>query len=98
MIIFENEHSRRALEHWVERVSQLKPGQLLYVYPHDLQDIQSHEHNGATFSPADRILGNIVGSAYTHSYSMHPSGRFVTFERHEDTGVVWHRDPDRRQP
>jgi hypothetical protein len=56
-------------------------------------DIIGFEHNEAFFTPADRILGNIMGSAYTHSYEVRPDGK-VTFIRHENTGVRRHNDPD----
>lgn len=71
----------------------MKPGECLDVDYRDLHDIASYEHNEATFTPADRILGNIMGSAYTHSYQQIPDGR-VRFTRHENTGARRHGDPD----
>lgn len=79
-------------------VDEMKPGQCLAVDMHDLDDISSYEHKGAIFTPPDRVLGNIVGSGYTHSYEIEPMQRRVVFVRHEDTGVQRHADPDRRTP
>ena len=79
---------------WCRIVAAMKPGQRLDVDVRDLLDIPSFYHNGATFTPPDRILGNIVGSAYTHSYQMHSNGRVVTFVRHENTGERRHKEPD----
>lgn len=84
------------LGYWCRKVSQLEPGQCLDIAMRELADIPSFEHNDATFTPADRILGNIIGSNYTHSYQVHPSGSKVTFTRHEDNGMVRSTDPDRR--
>lgn len=84
------------LYHWCKVVDSLKVGEAIQIDRYDLWDIQSFEHNDAVFTPADRILGNIVGSAYTHSYFEDPRGQWVTFVRHPETGRVYHRDPDRR--
>lgn len=86
------------LGYWCRKVDAMKPGEFLEVSGHTLRDIPSYEHNGATFTPADRVLGNIMGSAYTHSYRVHPYNDTVTFIRHEDNGTRRSVDPDRRQP
>lgn len=85
------------LGEWCRRIDAMEPGQCLDVDIRELRDIASYDHNSATFTPPDRILGNIVGSSYTHSYRMHPNGRTVTFIRHENTGQRRHEDPDRRE-
>jgi hypothetical protein len=78
-------------------VDRMKPGECLRVDVREMRlEIPSYEHNSATFTPADRVLGNIVGSAYTHSYTLDPMGDTVTFRRHEDTGQRRFIDPDRR--
>lgn len=80
-----------------EDVDGMKPGQWLTVSLHDLQEIPTFWHNGAHFNPADRVLGNIVGSAYTHSYHINDFDRSVTFIRHEEKpGVRYYSEPDRR--
>lgn len=79
------------------RVDDMKPGEFLAIHRRDLYDIPSYEHNGATFTPPDRILGNIVGSGYTHSYYEDPMNGEIVFRRHAETGRVWHEGPDRRQ-
>lgn len=84
------------LGYYCRKVDEMKPGERLDVDIRDLQDIESYCHNGAIFTPADRIFGNIAGSAYTHSYEVHPSGRYITFVRHEETGHRYYDDPDRR--
>lgn len=84
------------LGYWCRKVSQMKPGERLDVSGQALRDIPSYEHNGAVFTPADRVLGNIIGSAYTHSYTVHPYEDTVTFMRHEDNGTRRSADPDRR--
>lgn len=84
------------LGYWCRKVSELTPGRCLDIDIRDLSDIPSFEHNNATFTPADRILGNIIGSNYTHSYRVHPSGSKVTFMCHEDDGTIRSTDPDRR--
>lgn len=86
------------LGYWCRKVDSMSPGQRLNVSWYALRDICSYEHNGATFTPADRILGNIVGSAYTHSYHIDHERQCVTFMRHEDTGKRHYEDPDRRRP
>lgn len=78
------------------KVDEMKPGQCLDVDMRDLRDIPSYDYNGATFTPADRVLGNIVGSAYTHSYRVSLDERRVTFMRHVDTWQRHYEDPDRR--
>lgn len=75
-------------------VDMLKPGDCLTFDMSELRDIPSFEHNGATFSPADRVLGNIMGSAYTHSFRVSDGGRTVTFYRHEQTEERRYKEPD----
>lgn len=82
------------LAYWCRVVSEMKPGECLDIDRFDLMDIPSFEHNEATFTPPDRILGNIIGSAYTHSYRISGDGQKVTFTRHENSGQRRHSDPD----
>ena len=79
-----------------DQVAAMKPGERLAVDMHTLKaEIPSFYHNDTHFNPADRVLGNIIGSAYTHSYRVSPDG-VVTFRRHEETGQRYYADPDRR--
>lgn len=87
-----------ALWRWCRKVDSMKPGERLGVSLDDLWGIEGYDHNGARFTPADRILENIVGSSYTHSYTLHPDHRSVTFCRHEETGKRYSSSPDRRAP
>ncbi len=76
-------------------VARLKPGESIAFGYKLLRDIPSFHHNGACFSPADRVLENIVGSSYTHSYAVDEDGRSVTFHRHKEPGH-YYQSPDRR--
>jgi hypothetical protein len=78
-------------------IDGMKPGQRLTVDRMALADIPSFFHNDAEFTPADRVLGNIVGSAFTHSYTVDHMNGNVTFHRHEDTGERRYEAPDRRR-
>ena len=79
-----------------DQVAAMKPGECLAVDMHILKmNIPSFFHNDTHFNPADRVLGNIIGAAYTHSYSVSFEG-VVTFRRHEETGQRYYADPDRR--
>ena len=82
------------LGYWCRKVSEMKPGQCMEVPRHALDDIPTFIHNEATFTPAHRILGNIVGSAYTHSFYVRPDNGSVVFERHENTGERRYHEPD----
>ena len=88
---------RTYIGHICAQVDKMKAGERLDVSIHDLRrNIQSFEHNGAIFTPADRVLENIVGSAYTVSYLVNLDRGTVTFEKHEDTGKRHYQSPDRR--
>lgn len=91
---FETGRSAAALSHYCKLVSRMKPGECIDIPRLDLMEISSYEHNEALFAPADRVLGNIMGSAYTHSYAISPDGQKVTFMRHQNTGQKRHGDPD----
>ena len=84
------------LAHICEMVCRMKPGERLSMDRHSLAEIHSFDHNGATFTSADRVLGNIIGSAWTHSFRIDPITGTVTFERHEDTGGLRYVSPDHR--
>lgn len=85
-------------DYMVKLVSEMTPGDSLTVLPEILQELApGFEYNGAIFTPADRILENVIGSAYTHSYFYdYMSGR-VTFTRHKNTGEIRYESPDRRE-
>lgn len=79
------------------KVDEMKPGQRIDVSIHDLhREIPSFDYGGAMFSAPDRVLENIVGSSYTHSYTVNHERSTVTFERHENTGARHYLSPDRR--
>jgi hypothetical protein len=81
-----------------KEVAAMKPGERLTVSRFELRsEIPSFYHNGAEFTPADRVLGNIIGAAYTHDYTVNPTNGDVTFRRHEDTGERRYVDPDHRE-
>lgn len=76
-------------------VSGMRPGECVDFDIRDLRDIPSFFHNDTHFNPADRVLENIIGSSYTHSYHMHGCGRTVTFVRHAENGKRYYTSPDR---
>lgn len=77
-------------------VASMAVGEFLTVSIVDLNEISTIEHNGARFTPPDRVLENIMGSALTHSYEVSAFNHSVTFFRHANTGAVRYRSPDRR--
>ncbi len=93
-MIYGWERSSRELAYWCDKISNLKEGECLDVDLRELRDISSFEHNDSTFTPADRILGNIIGSAYTHSFEVHPYKPIVTFKRHKNNGQIRYKEPD----
>ena len=93
-MLIEDKRSRSALDYYCQLVARMKPGECLDIYREDLRDIATHWHNDAHFTAPDRILGNIMGSAYTHSFELSACGRKVTFMRHEDTGARRYKEPD----
>ncbi len=79
------------------KVDQMEPGQWLTVSAAQVRrEIPAFDHGGATFTAPDRVLENIVGSAYTHSYDVNWERDEVTFKRHEETGERHYQSPDRR--
>lgn len=82
------------LGQWCDTIADMKPGQKLRVKYYELRAIPGFHHNGADFGPVDRILGNIIGSAYTHSYDTDPMSGDIVFSCHENTGRVYYRSPD----
>lgn len=84
------------LGHWCRIVVSMKPGQKLKVDYRELRPIGGFHHKGADFGPVDRILGNIIGSSYTHSYDTDPMTGDVIFTCHEDTGRRHYISPDQK--
>lgn len=95
-MLIETEESRRALERICACVVRMQPGQRLRIARRQFKDIVGHVHNGAAFTPPDRVLENIVGAAYTHDYRIDPATGDVIFSRYEDTGERHYVSPDRR--
>lgn len=89
-----NPHS--LLGYLCTKVAHMKPGECLTVDRFTLREIPSFWHKGAEFTPKDRVLGNIIGSSYTHSYWENPVNGDVTFYRHENTDKRYYEDPDQR--
>jgi len=81
---------------WCAKIDAMEVGTFFEVSHIDLDGIEPIHHNGVDFTAPDRILGNIVGSSYTHSYSINEYTGVVRFARHENTGEFRHTDPDRR--
>ena len=76
----------------------MKPGQSLKVPDCILRDISAHYHNGTIFTAADRILGNVVGSGYTHDYyeAADNTGCCIVIRRYAEDGTRRYTAPDRR--
>lgn len=85
------------LGQWCDIVANMEPGQKLRVNYRDIRAIPGFHHNGADFGPVDRILGNIIGSAYTHSYSTDPMSGDIIFSCYKNTGAVYYRSPDQKE-
>ena len=84
----------------IKLVRQLKKGESIEF---DLDFINLHVqgfyHNEAYFTPADRVLENIIGSAYEYEYSENPINGNIAFHRlgrEVKCGKVSYTPPDRR--
>ena len=83
-------------------VKSLQPGQRVDICCRELElDFPSYQHNGATFSPPDCLLENIIGSAFEYGHYPNPVDRTVVFFRLEKPiekfDTFSYIAPDRRQ-
>ncbi len=83
-------------------VTSLKPGQSISICWNLLKaDFPAERHNGVVFSPPDRLLENIIGSAYEYGYNTDPLKNRVVFFRLEkpitEADALVYVSPDRRQ-
>lgn len=62
-------------------VSALNPGEALTIAASELARVAPLHYNGATWSSVDRILENVIGSAYEIVTHQDPMTRNVTFYR-----------------
>ncbi len=85
----------------LKEIGALRPGQEITVCCRVLEDLYSPmHHNGATFTPADRVLENIVGSSCEYGYCNNLHDRTVTFFRLSEPlrdGRLSYVSPDRRE-
>lgn len=65
----------------VRAVASLKPGQCVSFDRYTMREIPTFEHKGFHFSAADRVLENVVGSAYGWTYLPDPLSGSCSFER-----------------
>lgn len=83
------------------KVAQLGKGQSIEVTAAALElHYPAFRHNGVLFTSADRVLEQIMGSAYEFSYRVNGPKRTVTFSRLEDPltdGRKSYESPDRRK-
>lgn len=87
----------------VNVVARLQPGQRIAYDRYNFGDIEVdsfHKNSGPSWNAADRIMENIIGSAFTHRYFVDWNGT-VTFERIEkplppDSELRTYVSPDRR--
>lgn len=90
---------RNAKQYITAQVRQLQPGQEIRVSDLLLKEIHGMNYNGAIFSPADIVLGGIIGSAYEFGYREDYATRSIVFFRLEKPltdGRQTFVDPDRR--
>ena len=89
---------RDLLDLIARKVERLEPGKWIVV-SWALDDLPEIQHNGAMFTPADRVLENIVGSAYEFSYWQDPENGSVVFHRRSEPvkgALRTYVSPDRR--
>lgn len=68
----------------LRRVASLKPGECIQFSAIELIDkVGGYWHNGVFFTPADRVMENIIGSSYEYRYTENPITDAVTFCRLE---------------
>jgi hypothetical protein len=86
--------------HIVKQVNELKPGEAIKFNRHYLNShVPSFHHKGAKFTAADRVLENIMGSAYEYRYDeCHMNGdiTFFRLEKPLENGRKSYTSPDRR--
>lgn len=87
-------HPDTKLYYLCRAVVSLKAGERIEIDRFDLRDVEQFTHNDALFTVPDRILGNIVGSAYEFSFRADPRTGNVVFSRHKNDGTVHYREPD----
>jgi len=87
----------------LRRVASLKPGECIQFSAIELSNtVQGYHYNGVFFTPADRIMENIIGSAYEFNYTENAITGAVTFCRLEapitygDSRERTYISPDRR--
>lgn len=80
------------------RVALLAEGNSLCLDLWEFKDISGFYHNDAYFTPADRVLENIVGSAYKYSWAFCNNGQAVVFRHHyyDPLSRRTYVSPDRR--
>lgn len=87
-----------ALRELAARVGALQPGESLDIKAGVLRDVPPLHHNGATWTPEERVLENVIGSAYGWRAVPNPFNGVVTFERCASVpdGARTYVAPDRR--
>lgn len=84
-----------------QRVAELEPGGSVTFSAEQIRRMGPPiYHNGAKFTVPDRILENVIGSAFQWRYTTHPKTGAVTFNRLKHTakaGVRSYVSPDRRK-
>lgn len=64
----------------INEVRKLKPGQAIQFSMYELKEnVPGYHYNGAYFSPADRVLENIIGSAYEFRYQENFNGDVIFY-------------------
>lgn len=87
-----------------KQISEIEPGQRITVSRYVLEDVappcQLTGLGGPTWTPPERVLENIVGSAYEFRFWIQPESGNVVFERLHAAlrdGSRTYVSPDRRE-
>lgn len=84
----------------IRMVAALQPGECIEISSRRLaMDIPGYDYNGTFFTPADRVLENIMGSGFEFNYTTNEIKGTVTFCRLKEpltNGSCSYISPDRR--
>jgi hypothetical protein len=97
-MLFRSKYSQDTLDYLAQMIAKLKPGERINVPRSTLADIGSYNYNGATFTPPDQVLENIMGSSGGWGYDIDPiDGKVIFWRReHREGDAPTYRSPDRR--
>ncbi len=96
--IIAHSRSEQTLQHAVELVKRLTPGQCIRFEKQFLSEICSAELiPGYTWSPAERIMERVIGSSWSIRFREHmPTGDTIFEKLQEESDQPTYVSPDRR--